>query len=76
LDAHPIRFVEDGRVPSDAKIVGHTWRHPNKNGGPDRRFTNNVQLPVCAYEEMLFSSKSGLNELVQVSVEGRTGPFA
>lgn len=58
LDAHPIRFVEDGRVPSDAKIIGHTWRHPNKNGGPDRRFSNNVQLPVCAYEEMTSPAKA------------------
>lgn len=28
-------FIEDGPVPKDAQVVGHTWRHPNKSGGPD-----------------------------------------
>lgn len=75
LDVQSMRFVEDGRVPSDAKVVGHTWLHPNRNGGPDRRFSNNKQLPICAYDEGHLSG-SGLNELVQVSAEGRLAPFA
>jgi Protein of unknown function (DUF4236) len=61
------RFVEDGRVPSDAQQVGATWRYVNRNGGPDRRFNNNRQLPVMLYEELALSSASGLNELFQFS---------
>jgi hypothetical protein len=46
------RFIEDEPVPSDAKIVGTTWRHPNINGGPDKRFRNNHQIPVVEYGEI------------------------
>lgn len=66
----PTRFIEEGTVPPDTKIVGNTWRFVNKNGGPDLRFKNNRQLPVCLYEEIALTSNSGLNELIQVS---RTG---
>lgn len=61
------RFIEDGSVPHDASVVDHTWRYVNKGGGPDRRFNNNHQLPVCMYEEMSLSSSSGLNEVLQAS---------
>jgi len=40
------RFIESDGVPADATVVDHTWRYVNKNGGPDRRFNNNRQLPV------------------------------
>jgi hypothetical protein len=46
------RFVEDGWVPSDASVVGNTWMHPNRNGGPDRRFANNRQLPIPSMERL------------------------
>jgi hypothetical protein len=39
----------------------------NKKGGPDRRFANNPQLPVCLYDKIHFGSSSGLNEIIQVS---------
>lgn len=61
------RFVESDAPPPDAKIVETTWRYVNKSGGPDRRFTNNRQLPVALYEEIQFRSASGLNELIQSS---------
>ncbi|WP_157628283.1 SH3 domain-containing protein [Ensifer sp. BR816] len=70
------RFIEDGRVPSDARIVDHTWKHPNKSGGPDRRFKDNRQIPICLYETMHFQSNSGVNELVEFSQPGRTAAFA
>ena len=60
-------FIEDGMVPRDTEIVGETWKHPNKNGGPDRRFSNNYRIPVCLYENLCFSSESGLNELISFS---------
>jgi hypothetical protein len=48
IDGFTTRFIEDESVPRDAKIVDQTWRYVNKQGGPDRRFNNNRQIPVCA----------------------------
>ena len=75
LDAHATRFIEDGAAPSDATVVGQTWRFVNKNGGPDKRFNNNRQLPICLYDEVTLQSASGLNELVQLSKSGVASPF-
>ena len=57
-------------MPSDARIVDRTWKLVNKKGGPDRRFNNNRELPVVLYEDIYFSSKSGLNELIEISKVG------
>ena len=62
------RFVEDGTVPADAQQLGSTWRYVNRNGGPDRRFNNNRELPILLYGEISLRSSSGLNELFQCSV--------
>ncbi|MEU8404528.1 hypothetical protein AB0C28_55995 [Nonomuraea sp. NPDC048892] len=43
------RTVEDEQVPSDTRIVGSTWLYVNKNGGPDRRFKDNRELPIVEY---------------------------
>lgn len=69
-------FIEDGAVPVDAEVIGYTWKHPNKSGGPDRRFRDNRQIPVCRYEVMHLTSPDGLNELVEFSQVGVAGPFA
>lgn len=50
--------------------MDRTWRFVNKGGGPDRRFNNNHEIPICAYEEIWFNSPTGLNEIVQVSKNG------
>jgi hypothetical protein len=67
LSVHKQQFIEDGGVPSDASVVGRTWRYVNRNGGPDRRFNNNPQLPICLYDELHFHTPSGLQEIVQLS---------
>lgn len=69
-------FIEEGSVPRDAEVIGHTWKHPNKSGGPDRRFANNYQIPVCRYEALHLTSATGLNELVELSRTGVSAPFA
>jgi hypothetical protein len=61
VEQHITRFIEDEQVPTDATIVDRTWRYVNKNGGPDRRFNNNVQLPVVQYGALLLISSQGLN---------------
>ena len=68
-------FIESEAVPSDAKVIGETWRYVNKKGGPDKRFSNNRRLPICAYETVGFTSASGLNELLQVSRQGTGEAF-
>lgn len=60
-------FIEEQSPPSDATVIRHTWRYVNKDGGPDRRFSNNPQLPVCRYEELTLRSGSGINEILQLS---------
>lgn len=64
------RFIESGAVPSDATIVDRTWRYVNKSGGPDRRFSQNPQIPVCLYDELTLRTPSGLHEVVQLSRSG------
>jgi len=61
------RFIEDGAVPKDATIVGKTWKYVNKSGGPDKRFKNNRQLPICSYGKMILSSQKGLNTEIMFS---------
>jgi hypothetical protein len=61
------KYVEDGPVPGDSPQVGTTWRYVAKNGGPDRRFKNNRQLPILQYGILALKSYSGLSELFQCS---------
>jgi hypothetical protein len=61
------QFVENAKLPSDANVVGNTWRYVNKDGGPDRRFSNNVQLPVCLYGQLRLATASGLEAVIQTS---------
>ncbi len=69
------RFIEDGTVPRDAKIVDHTWRYVNKKGGPDRRFKDNRQLPIALYENVHLTSETGLNEMFELSRVGAGAGF-
>jgi hypothetical protein len=62
-----IRFIESGIVPRDSEIIDYTWKYVNKNGSPDKRFKDNVRIPIVKYSEIHFSSKSGLNEVIQLS---------
>lgn len=67
ISVSPTRFIEDESVPRDAEIVDRTWRYVNKSGGPDKRFKDNKQMPICRYEEISLSSSTGLNEVLHVS---------
>jgi DNA polymerase-3 subunit epsilon len=65
--AGPFRFIEDGRVPSDATVVDTTWKYVNKKGGPDKRFKNNRRLPVVLYGEVVLSTRSGMSTVLSFS---------
>ena len=66
-NAHTTRFIESESVPRDSQVVGQTWKYVNKSGGPDRRFKDNRQLPICLYGELELSSSSGLNTVIMYS---------
>ena len=75
VDIQPSKFIEEERVPSDARVIDRTWRYVNKRGRPDKRFKDNKELPVVLYEELIFTSDSGLQEHYQLSKPGVADAF-
>lgn len=67
VDVGEQNFIEDSRIPRDAKIEDYTWQYVNKDGSPDRRYNNNRQVPVCQYGELRFKSATGLNIIIYIS---------
>lgn len=67
MNLYSKRFIETEKVPSDAVVVDHTWEYVNKSGGPDKRFQNNKQIPVCLYGEMSLKSACGLDTVIMFS---------
>jgi hypothetical protein len=70
------RFIEEESLPRDALVVGQTWRYVNKNGGPDRRFNNNRQLPIAQYGVLELVSSTGLNIHLNASSTEKATAFA
>lgn len=60
-------FIEQSSVPKDAEIIRYTWQYVNKDGSPDRRFTNNPQMPVCNYGFLHFCVDDKLSIEIHVS---------
>jgi hypothetical protein len=58
-----VRFLETESIPSDTNIVDKTWFKVNKDGSPDKRFSNNYQIPIVVYGQIHIKSLSGLNEV-------------
>jgi hypothetical protein len=63
IELNQTRFIESDIVPKDSNIIDHTWYKVNKDGSPDRRFSNNYKIPIALYGELHFKSKTGLNEI-------------
>lgn len=63
-------------LPDFTLVVRYAWKYPNRNGGPDRRFSNNYEIPVCEYESIYLISPNELNEMLEVSYPGSAEPFA
>jgi hypothetical protein len=67
ITVEPTRFVVyDGNVPSDSMVVDSTWQYVNKDGAPDRRFSNNPTIPIAKYCSIFFRGE-GLNEAWMIS---------
>ena len=58
----PRRYEEWEKAPSDTKQVGVAWRYSNRDGSPDRRYSDNPQAPVFLYAEVAWKSTLGLSE--------------
>jgi hypothetical protein len=67
LEHHEQRFVEEGSLPTDARVVDHTWKYVNKNGSPDRRYNYNPKIPITLYYELVLRSAKGLYESYEFS---------
>jgi hypothetical protein len=76
IDSFPSQFIEHESVPGDATVVEHTWQFVNKKGGPDRRFKNNRQLPVCRVNRLHMASARGLDIRLMASRDGTFNEFA
>ncbi len=62
------RFVERETVAKDANVIDYTWQYINKNGQPDKRYSDNRQLPICLYGKINISDMSGaFNIELQIS---------
>jgi hypothetical protein len=70
VSSQSVQFHETDFLPPEARVVGHTWRFVNKSGGPDRRYNNNVEIPIVLYEEVHITSRSGLSETFMCSKIG------
>jgi Protein of unknown function (DUF4236)/DnaJ domain len=66
-DVDPTSFIENGPVPGDTQVLRTVWQYANRDGGPDRRFSYNPQLPVVQYAEIRLQSTTGLNFVLQAS---------
>ena len=47
--------------PNDCEVISNTWLYVNKNGSPDRRYSNNRIVPICRLGEFSLTSDDGLN---------------
>ena len=55
---------------------GEETLHPqSKNGTPDRRFSNNRQIPVVLYAQLGLSSSTGLNIVLESSDPRKAATF-
>ena len=60
-------FLEEGRIPADATVLGKTYQHTNKDGGPDRRYKNNPELTMVEYGILSLYKEPGLDSLIVFS---------
>ena len=42
---HSYRLISEDPI-AGGEIIDHTWKYVNKDGRPDRRFSNNYQIPI------------------------------
>lgn len=66
ISADTTDFIEEEILPRDAQVIRYTWKYVNKSGGPDRRFKDNKEIPVCLYGQLKFKAP-GVNTILMFS---------
>lgn len=64
VDVSTGRFVWDEHVPPGAEVIGYSWLYVRRDGGPDRRFNNNREIPNLRVAYLMLRSSSGLQVLL------------
>lgn len=67
LAVHASNFVWHDALPHDAQVVGHAWLHARRDGGPDRRFQRNRQIPLVRTAYITLKSATGLEVVLQTT---------
>jgi hypothetical protein len=67
IEFHDQLFNEVERVPGDSVVIGYTWRFVRRDGGPDRRFNNNFQIPVLNYQAMIVNGPGNFQKVLYIS---------
>lgn len=44
-----LAYIEEDPLPKDATILRYTWKKANVDGSPDKRFSDNFQIPILRY---------------------------
>lgn len=59
--------VENSNVPRDGEVVGRTWLHSKKDGGPDLRYSYNPSISIIAYALISFGTPKDSTYQIAVS---------
>ncbi|MEI9994049.1 MAG: SH3 domain-containing protein [Rhizomicrobium sp.] len=73
ISAHSV--CEDGVVPDDAELTGHTWKVANRDGSRDRSAPRNRQIPILRYGSIALRSEAGGDVNYLVSSYALAGRF-
>ncbi len=49
IDLRAEDFMEEGKVAKDATLIEKTYKHANKDGGPDKRYKDNPEVNIVEY---------------------------
>ncbi len=64
-----MEYREQEVLPSDATVIGNTWKYVRRNGEPDRRFNNNRQIPIVRYGVVVLSTQNFIAYLIVSSLK-------
>lgn len=59
--------VENSNVPRDGEVVGRTWLHSKKDGGPDLRYSYNPAISIIAYALLTFGTPKDSTYQIAIS---------
>lgn len=61
--------VRESQPPADSRVIGQTWLHTKKDGGPDRRRSYNPTIAIVEYAQVELSWRSSSCVLLVSNVE-------